>query len=467
MNQRRTGRAIFAAARHGRPGQLGRRLFLAGSAGTLALPLLDSLSARAQEPPPPLRLILVYTANGTYPDQWFPSAVRSSTDFDLAPIHTPLAPYQDKLVLMRGAHNSVAQDSANNGGPHQRGIGALFTGQLLQTGEFQDGCGATAGWADGISIDQRVAQLVGMDTPFPSLELGVRCFDNDVQGRISYSGPGAPLPPVSDPVSVYARLFAQKPPPDPSRPESRQKSVLDAVHEQYAHLSRRVGRADREKLDAHLTLVEDLERRLGLGGVGLGGADGAARCPTVGASPDAVDADAEDLMPQISRTQIDLLVAALSCDLTRVASLQYSTGFNRLRYPWLDSLSEGHTLSHSGDSQLEAWEELGRRQQWHAAEIAYLLERLGAIQEGEGTLLDSTLVVWGSEVSQGNSHSLNDIPFLLAGGAGGRLAMGQFLELGGRSHADLLLTITHAFGGSDSTFGHPSHQGGLIEELLA
>jgi len=436
-----------------------RRHFLHASIGALALPLFDSLRASAaSETPPPKRLVLLYTPNGTAPDAWFPTPGATPSQFTLNSIHQPLADYRDRLVLLRGVHNEVAQDPNNNGGPHQRGIGALFTGQILGEGDFKDGCGATAGWAAGRSIDQEVAALIGQDTLLGSLELGVRCMDNDVQGRICYAGPGQPLPPINEPITTYERLFFRTTPTAPDT-NLRAQSILAAVNDQFTALRPRLGQTDRVKLDEHLALVEDLERRMG-----LGSSNGGCAVPLPPSSE--LNADDETTMPEVSRLQMDLLAVAFACDLTRVGSIQYSTGFNRIRYPWVESLEEGHSLSHSGDSDTAAWSRLAARQAWHASELAYLMQKLDSIPEGDGTVLDNTLIVWGNEVSKGNSHSLQNIPYLLAGSAGGALHTGQFLDLEGVSNTRLLLTILRAYGYTAPTFGHVDYAGDVIPGLL-
>jgi len=332
---------------------------------------------------------------------------------------------------------------------------------MLLEGEFADGCGKTAGWPAGISIDQAVANRIGTSTPFRSLELGVRANANDVQGRISYSGAGEPLPPTNSPLEVYNRIFQRTEPLDPSDPNSRRQSILDTVKEQFHHLDARVGHEDREKLGKHLALVEDLERRLSLPGTSAGGGCIAPITP-----PELADDD-ESTMNEISRLHLDLLAAAFACDLTRVASVQYSTGFNRIRYPWTDDLGEGHSLSHSGDSNTEAWDALTQRATWHAGEIAYFLDRLADIPEGEGSVLDNTLVVWGNEVSKGNSHSLDSIPYLLAGSACGAIKTGHAEDHGGASSCDLLHAIGTAFGLDLDRFGHPEHANGELSGILA
>jgi len=152
--------------------------------------------------------------------------------------------------------------NAGPGGLHQKGIGGLFTGAQLQSGAlFVDGCGQTAGWANGISVDQELAKTLAVGTPIKSLELGVRATENDVQGRISYAGPGAPLPPMNDPSEVFQRLFSGFGQNTDQLAElrARRQSVLDTVQAQFKSVSARVSSADKQKLDAHLTLVRDLE----------------------------------------------------------------------------------------------------------------------------------------------------------------------------------------------------------------
>lgn len=438
-----------------------RRAWLTGAAGTLALPLLDSLQARAADDGLPRRLVLFYNPNGTVPEHWFPTDIVSETEFSLGSIMSPLAHHRERLHIVGGVDSTVAQDPGNNGGPHQRGIGSLFTGQMLLEGEFADGCGKTAGWPDGLSIDQAVANHIGQTTPFRSLELGVRANVNDVQGRISYSSSGSPLPPTNSPLDVYNRIFQRTEPLDPNNPDSRRQSVIDTVKEQFRHLDAKLGRADQEKLGKHLALVEDLERRLSLPGTAAGGG---CIAPT---TPPDLDEDNEETMDAISRLHLDLLATAFACDLTRVASVQYSTGFNRIRYPWSDAEGEGHSLSHAGDSNAKAWDTLTTRATWHAGEIAYFLDRLAEIPEGEGTVLDNTLVVWGNEISKGNSHSLDSIPYLLAGSVGGAVRGGRFIDHGGASSCDLLHAIVAAFGVELPRFGHPDHASGILPGILA
>jgi hypothetical protein len=432
-------------------GRIGRRELLLGAGGiAVGLPLMPSLSAQAQESTPPKRLILMYTPNGVVPDDWKPRNASSETAWELGPSHAALAPFKDRLIFTSGIDLKIAIEP-NPGGLHQRGIGCLFTGRELQEGTaFVDGCGQRAGWANGISIDQEVVKAIGQTTLLPSLELGVHCLDNDVQGRISYSGPGQPLPPINDPLSLYTRLFSNLDVSAGSaleRLRANRQSVLDAVQDQFAALNRSVSSDDRAKLDAHLTLVRDAERRLSM-----------APAPTdcaVSERPPVIDAASEADIPRISELEIDLLALAFGCDLTRVASLMYSTALNRVRYPWIDPTGEGHLLSHSGASDLVAGSQLRARDAWHSSQLARLLTRLSEIPEGNGSVLDNTLVVWGNDVAVGSTHAHTDMPFLLAGG-GWYFRTGRNLTFSNASHSNLLVSILNAMGVPATTFGNPA-----------
>jgi hypothetical protein len=440
--------------------RLGRRQILAGLGGiTLTLPLLRSLEAGAEQPRPPKRLLLMYTPNGVIPEGWWPTNVTSETSFELGPVHQPLLPFRDRLTLLSGVDLTVT--NAGPGGLHQRGIGGLFTGAQLQAGgDFVDGCGQRSGWANGISVDQAVANAIGQSTLLSSLELGVSALDNDVQGRISYAGPGQPLPPINDPLSAFNRLFGMiggsQSAIDALRASRR--SVLDAVQSQFSTLSAQLSVDDRHKLDAHLELVRDAERRLTQTGT-----QGTCTPPAL---PPTLDPASETDMPAIADLLLDVLAAAFACDLTRVASYQISTSLNRIRYPWLNSSGEGHALSHSGPSDMDAHDQLIRRQTWHSGRLAYLLSRLASIPEVDGTtVLDNTLVLWGNEVSLGYTHSHENMPFLLAGG-GWHFRTGRYITYQGAPHNNLLVSVLNAMGLPDTTFGQTDLCTGPLSGLV-
>ncbi len=443
---------------------LSRRLFLRALGGAaLATPLLSSLPrALAQgvdnAAAPPKRLVLFFTPNGTKKELWRPPHDPGALS-DLGPLLEPLRPYMGHLNLFDGVDLKAALEGP--GGPHQRAMASLFTGRVINEGDFVGGDGRKAGWGSGVSIDQYVAQFIGERTPFRSLELGVRVRENMPRGRMCYAGDNQPLPPENDPRLVYQRLFAgmDEPAAVVARRLRRRGSALDAVLGDFRRLEGKLDAADRAKLQLHAEGVRELERRLSL----LGGEGSACAPGEPAAYPDVF---AEEVYGEVARAQVDLLVSALSCDQTRVASLQCSSAVNALRLNFLEPavVNEGHSLSHSGDTNEQLQGEWERVLTWYAGLFAYLLERLSSIPEGDGTLLDNTVVLWGNELSRGNTHDLTDIPFVLTGG--GLIPSGRYLRYEGVAHNQLLLGVANAFGIEAAEFGAPHLNGGVLSGLL-
>jgi hypothetical protein len=228
------------------------------------------------------------------------------------------------------------------------------------------------------------------------------------------------------------------------------------VQSQFALLEQQVSASDRVKLQQHLELVRDVERRLGLGG------NVTCEQPDM---PPALDPNSETDMPMVMQAHLDLLAVAFACDLTRVASLQISTGFNKIRFPWVDDEGEGHALSHAGPTS--AREPLVARAKWHAQQLAYFMSLLQSIPEGDGTVLDNTAIVWGNEVSIGNTHTLTNMPYLIAGSAGGAINTGRYLAFESASTNDLLSAIVNAYGIDTQTFGHPDYAAAPLPGVLA
>lgn len=438
-----------------------RRNFLRTvGAGSLALSLFDARRALAQNQPLPKRLILMFSPDGTIPEAW--GADGSKTDFKLRRILAPLAPHQRYLNVMQGVDQLSAYSGPGDG--HQLGMGHLWTGVELLPGDTKGGCEGcpAAGWSSGISIDQAVANQISTGRTFRSLELGVLVENAENNWtRMCYRGPGQPLPPESDPTKLFQRVFG-KLGADPSGEVQRRalrKSVLDFVHQDFTALRPALGAEDRRTLELHETTLREIEQRLDNPGT-LG-----ATC-TVPGAPQTLDAKVVANVPAIAKLQIDMLVTALACDLTRVGSLQFTNSVGNMSFPWIGLSDRQHDLSHEGDSNADAKEKLIKMNTWYATQYAYLLERLAAVPEGNGTMLDNTLVVWGNELGKGNSHTRNDIPFVLAGKAGGAVRTGQLLTFGDRAHNDMLLTIARAMGLTIDAFGDPRWNKGVIADLL-
>lgn len=443
-----------------RPGSpFTRRAVLRSALGAaIALPWLESLSgprsARAQTSLPK-RFVVMFSPNGTLPVHWVPTG--GETDFELSTILSPLADHRDDLVILEGIDQ---QGSGGDG--HQNGIGGMLTGHPLNPGPFGGMMAPPAGWADGPSVDQRIAEVIGGETKLPSLELGVQVGAADNWGRMCYRAANQPLPPEDDPAAVYARVFAElhTDPEVLERLRLRRASILDAVAGEYQKVSQRLGSADRQRLDAHLTAVREIEQRLTRQATVSG-----PHCSDPVLTP--VDAQANDAFPDVGELQIDMLVTALACDITRVASLQWSRSVSQTRFTWLGIQESHHDLSHMGDDNAAAMDKITRIEQWYAERFASLIAKLKAIPEGDGTLLDNTLLIWCNELAKGNTHSRENAPYVLAGGAGGALQTGRFLRYeGDRPHNDLLVSLLQAMGLPDTTFGKPEWCNGPLPGLL-
>jgi hypothetical protein len=389
-----------------------------------------------------------------------PGTTGAETDFTLSPILEPLAPFRSDLVVISGLYQQ-----GGGGDGHQNGIGGMLTGQLLNPGPFRGGAGAgSSGWANGISIDQRVAQVNGRSTRLRSLELGVQVGTADNWSRMSFFGPDRPVPPEDNPARAYERLFADSAaaPEQLARLRARRRNVLGAVKDQFAAVIARVGAADRARLDAHATMVMEIEARLEAQSVPT------AACSAHG--PPAVPADymANDRFPDTGRLQTDILALALACDVTRVASLQWSRSVSQTRFTWLQINEAHHELSHLPDSDTATMDKLTRINRWYAGELAHLAGRLGDAKEVDGSrLLDSSLVVWVNELGKGNSHSRKNAPYVLVGRAGGALRTGRHLAFtGDPPHNDLLVSLLLAMDVPATTFGKAEWCRGPLPGLL-
>jgi hypothetical protein len=399
----------------------------------------------------------MFSPNGTLPGAWTPTG--TETDFTLSPILSPLAEHQSDIVVIQG----VSQRGGGGDG-HQNGIGGMLTGQLLNPGPFAGVGAPPAGWPAGPSVDQRIAAVLGTTTKLRSLELGVQVGAADDYGRMCYRDANQPLPPVEDPAQVYANVFAElhTDPAVLAQLRTRRQSILDTVGAQYARVAARLAAADRARLDQHLTAVREIEQRLI---TPFTPPSAACQDP---ASPPAATTNNDDF-PAIGAQQIDLLVMALACDITRVASLQWTRSVSQTRFTWLPvPIADGHhDLSHRADDDAAAVDKLTRINQWYAGQLATLIAKLKAVPEGDGTLLDHTLILWCNELAKGNTHSRVDAPYVLAGRAGGALATGRFLSFQGDvPHNNLLLAILQLMGLPDTTFGKPDWCTGPLPGLI-
>jgi hypothetical protein len=440
--------------------KVSRRNLLRGAGGiAVGLPWLES---RAQNAAPIKRFVGVYHPNGVFTPQWFPTG--SETNMLLGPIHTSLERFKSQLMFTSGLDMSVAISGA--GEQHQRGVGAFLTGAKLLNGNFVGNDGSRAGFADGASVDQLLLPLISAGaTPISSLQLGVHTLLSNVAGVVSYSGSNQPLLPENDPRLTFKKLFtgSGSPPNEMDKIRLRRKSVLDAVRDQLSHAKKTVSASDKTRLDRHLTLIRELEMRVTAIPTGTCGAP---------ADPGVTNFERELEMPNVSRLQIELMLLAFRCDLTRVATIMYSDAMNHLAMPFICDTAnpnvcvtqDVHNLTHASDGDAiriqVAW-----RDRWVADQVAKVLGGLDDLMENGVSALSRSLLLWGSDVSRGNVHAHDDMPFLLAGdGAGFR--MGRSVRwTGGQYHNDLLTAILRGFGGTQNTIGDPAYNRGALSSL--
>ncbi|MSU32643.1 MAG: DUF1552 domain-containing protein [Pedosphaera sp.] len=421
-----------------------RRRFL-GNAGLSAslLPFITGLpSLQARSTPVKQRIVFIFTPNGIVPPDFWPD--ETGANFTLKRILEPLAPFQKKTLILQGRSNRVRGD----GDGHMRGMSCLLTGIELFPGNIQGGSDTPAGWASGPSIDQEVAQFLQSNpqtrTRFGSLELGVAVPNKaDPWTRWTYAGANQPVAPISDPYAVFERLYGQV------KDRENLSSILDSLRQDLRRLSGKLGREDKVLLEQHVTFVRAMEGDLAE----------ANRQKLHQPAPrlEAGVGTDNEAMPKASALQIELLVNAFANDLCRVASLQYTSSVGQARMRWL-GIDEGHhSLSHDPDLNTGSQEKLVKINRWFCEQVAGLASRLAATPEpgGTGSMLDHTTLLWTNELGKGNSHSHDNIPFVLVGGGLG-FNMGQSLNLSGTPHNRLWLSIAHAFGHQTKTFGKPS-----------
>jgi len=387
------------------------------------------------------RLILMFSPNGTVPSVFWPD--EQGEEFTLKRIMEPLAPFKKQLLVLKGISNKVRGD----GDGHMRGMSCLLTGIELFPGNIQGGSDTPAGWASGISIDQEMKNFFNSRpesrTRFGSLEFGVAVPDRaDPWTRWSYAGPNKPVAPIDDPYQMFEKLYGRV------KDKDTLKSILDDVRDDIRLVSSKLSGEDRKLLDEHLSYVREMERDL----------QNDQKQKLAHAMPklDQGVINDNDNMPKTSKMQIELLVNSFQNDMARVATLQYTNSVGQAKMRWLGIEQGHHELSHDPDLNEGSQEKLTKINTWFCEQMAYLAKRLAETKEpsGEGNLLDNTVIIWTNELGKGNSHTHDNIPFVLVGNGGG-LKMGRSLKFEKAAHNRLWIAIANAMGHDISTFGNP------------
>jgi hypothetical protein len=423
-----------------------RREFLRNlGVSSAALPFILNLPslAFANQARRKQRMVVMFSPNGVIPSAFWPD--EEGDKFTLKESLKPLEPFHDRTLILHGVCDKVRGDGDN----HMRGIGCLLTGVELFPGNIQGGSDTPAGWASGISIDQEIKRHLQADaatrTRFGSLEFGVMVPDRaDTWTRMVYAGANKPVTPIDDPYQMFAKLYGKV------KDRELLVSVLDDVQDDLKKVSGAVSPEDRRLLDEHATFVREMEQEL------RSTADVGHAVPQL--YPGVKHEN--DQIPRTCKMQIDLLVNSFANDFARLATLQMTNSVGGAKMRWL-GIDEGHhELSHEPDSNEKAVDKLTRINKFWCEQLAYLAKRLAETPEpgGSGNLLDNTVLLWTNELGKGNSHTLDNIPFVLVGN-GLDFKMGQSLKLPKVPHNRLLLSLAHGFGHHIEKFGKPDFCG--------
>lgn len=407
--------------------QLNRRTFLRGLGTAMSLPLLDAMvpagaSAAAKRSVAPTRLGFVYIPNGVIMENWTPTA--EGRDFELPYVLEPIAPVRDDLIVASGLAQRNARSLGNGGGDHARASAVFLTGVHPNK---TDGADIRA----GVSVDQIAAQHLGTQTRFPSLELTLESgklagncdsgYSCAYSNSISWRTETTPNPPEGSPRAVFDRLFGsankEMTPTERARRNAYRGSILDFVANDARELQRNLGPTDRRKLDEYLYGIRLVEQRIERGEAeSIDAADG-LRVPE----------EKPDDYAEYARLMYDLQVLAFQTDQTRVISFMMGREGSNRAYREVGVKGGHHGLSHhQGDeAKIDDLREINR---YHMEQFSYFIERMKNTEDGEGSLLDHSLIVYGSGISDGNRHSHDDLPVLLAGKAGGEIVTGRHIR---------------------------------------
>jgi hypothetical protein len=454
--------------------RISRRSLLAGAgASALLLPLLGEERAFASDPVFPKRIIFVVTGNGTIEDAFWPQG--SDGNLTFGAITTPLERHKSRLLFPRGIDMKVwAEDNpfGGNGDAHHN-FGAVLTATKLATGDPpHDPGGPGLALASSISIDQYIGrELNKAETaqgkaalPFPVLS--VRAWGRDGTGyaTLSWTGNRAPFSAESDPNRLLGTLFAGKTTgsaPDPAlvRLRAKRKSVLDYAGTALERQGRRLGTEDQRKIQIHLDAVRNIERQLEAGAVAT-----TCQAPAIA----AVDFKPIEHFPDLVDAEMDLITTALSCGLTRVVTLALGDGEDyNIYFPWLGITGKGiefptrhkHDIAHRpGENNIDKI----NTEKWFMSKFARLLDKLSGVPEGNGTLLDNTVVLWLNSMNSGYSHTVLKLPIIVAAGANmGIRTGGRLLELGSVAHNKLLASLANSVGVPMDGWGDERYKGTL------
>jgi hypothetical protein len=426
---------------------ISRRSFLKGVGASLALPYLDIMGSSAKAAAvPPIRLACIFQPNGVFPKAWDVAGV--GKQFELSPILRPLQGVKRELTILSNLDNI--------GKGHVQMTGAFLTSTKIE------------GDKNAVSLDQMVAQAIGKDTPFPSIILGTEPPRQGNAGRnpisfantVSWSSETTRVSPEINPRVAFDRMFRNNSGPEARMKAAQRKSVVDLVLDDAKSLQRKASYHDQHKIGEYLDSVRSVEVQI------ENTLNPPERAWEPLSQPEMIRPDAG--IPQDRSTHLklmmDLMVLSFWTDTTRVGTLMTAHGFSRQNFSFLDGVtSDHHGMSHH-KFQDQAVDEYTRVSRWYIEQLAYMLERMSNIDEGNGSLLDNSTVLYGSSMKDGNGHKKENIPIILAGRAGGKLTPGGHVVCDEHTPlANLHLSILQNYGVEKDHFNHAST--GTISQL--
>lgn len=424
---------------------LSRRQFLKGVGVCMTLPALESLrpALAASSPDVPRRFGVVYFPNGAIQPDWWPSVEGGS--FDLAPTMKSLEPVKQRMQVLGGLDHLNAEPGPDGAGDHARASGTFLTGVRVRKTAGSD-------IQAGVSIDQLIARQIGHATRFSSLELtcdsvrksgscdsGYSCA---YQYNLSWSSSATPVAPEPNPRLVFERLFgAGSHGERQSNLQKRirqQKSLLDFVLDDVHSMNKTLTYRDREKMDQYLTSVRDIEQRI----------ERAERYPDTPDPERSTPAGIPDSFGEHIDIMFDMMVLAFETDSTRVATFLLANEGSNRAFPDIGIAEGHHYLTHHRNKE-DMIRKVAEIDQWYVSRLSRFLQRLDSIVEGNGkTLLQNSMILYGSGNSDGNRHTHSNLPILLAGEGGGALTPGRFVDHGQTPMSNLLLTLADHMGAS-------------------
>lgn len=412
---------------------ISRRTVLRGMGTALALPWLECMlpgssavanTIASKATGPPLRMAFLYVPNGMHMPDWTPGEV--GADYELTPILKPLEPFKSKFNVLSGLALDGAYAHGDGGGDHARSVASFLTGAHPRK---TDGTNIQ----NGPSVDQIAAAKIGHLTKLPSLEMGTessapagRCdsgYSCLYTSNISWRTSTSPIAKEINPRAIFERMFGSDDRSDSQKAVDqrarRKKSILDYVDQEAKQLHKNLGAADQRKLDEYLYAVRGIERRM--------------------ESADLLDRSEEEVpdyprpegVPRVYEEHLkllfDMMALAFQADTTRISTLMYTNAGSNRSYRNLGIREGHHNLSHHGNSR-DKQKLISKINVYHASLFSYLLSKLDQVQEGDGTLLDNCMIMYGSGIADGNSHAHSQLPIVLAGGGGGTIQTGRHLN---------------------------------------